>query len=153
MSGERDLISNRKARHNYQILDAVEAGIVLRGTEVKSLRGGRGNLNDAFVRIEGGQAFVHNFDIQPYAQGNLNNHDPRANRRLLLHKTEIRKLFGAASIKGRSLVPLKMYWKNNRLKLLIGVGVGKTQTDKRETLKAKAHKREVDQAIKAARHR
>lgn len=149
MSG--DLISNRKALHNFQILETIEAGIVLRGTEVKSLRGGRGNLNDSFVRIADGQAFIHNFDIQPYAQGNLNNHDPKANRRLLLHKSEIRKLFGSASIKGRTLVPLKMYWKDNKLKLLIGVGVGKTQRDKRETLKEKAQKKEIDQAMKSAR--
>jgi len=149
MSG--DVINNRKARHNYEILETLEAGIVLRGTEVKSLRAGRGNLNDAFVRIADGQAWLHNLDIQPYAQGNLNNHEPKANRRLLMHKSEIRKLFGTASIKGRTLVPLKMYWKHNKLKVLIGVGVGKTKTDKRETLKAKAAKREVDQAIKAAR--
>ncbi|MEM1058405.1 MAG: SsrA-binding protein SmpB [Verrucomicrobiota bacterium] len=151
MSG--DVINNRKARHNYSILETIEAGIVLRGTEVKSLRNGRGNLNDAFVRIQDGQAYLHNLDIQPYAQGNRHNHDPKASRRLLLHKSEIRKLFGSASIKGRTLVPLKMYWKRNRLKVLVGVGVGKTQTDKRETLKAKAAKREVDQAIKAATRR
>jgi SsrA-binding protein len=146
-----DLITNRKAHRDYEILETYEAGIVLRGTEVKSLRAGQGNLTDAFARIEKDEAWLYNFDIQPYKQGNRFNHEPKAVRRLLLHRQEIRKLFGIASVKGRALVALKMYWKGRRLKVLIGVGVGKNVRDKRQDLKKAVAKREMDQAMKQSR--
>jgi SsrA-binding protein len=148
-----DLITNRKALRDYQVLETYEAGIVLRGTEVKSLRAGEGNLTDAFARIEKDEAWLYQLDIQPYKQAHLFNHEPKAVRRLLLHKREIRKLFSLASVKGRTLVALKMYWKGNKLKVLLGVGIGKNTRDKREDLKKAAAKREIDQALKQARRK
>jgi SsrA-binding protein len=149
MSG--DLITNRKAPRDYHILETYEAGIVLKGTEVKSLRQGKGNLNDAFARIEKDEAWLYGCDIQPYEQGNRENHEPKAVRKLLLHRNEIRKIFGTVSIKGRALVALKMYWKGNKLKVLLGVGVGKNVRDKRQDLKKAAVKKEIDQALKERR--
>jgi len=148
-----DLITNRKAHRDYEILETYEAGIVLRGTEVKSLRAGQGNLTDAFARIEKDEAWLYQFDIQPYKQAHNYNHEPKAVRRLLLHKREIRKLFSLVAVKGRSLVALKMYWKGRVLKVLLGVGVGKNVRDKREDLKKAVAKREMDQALKQARRR
>jgi SsrA-binding protein len=148
-----DLITNRKAQRDYQILETYEAGLVLRGSEVKSLRAGQGNLTDAFARIENGQAWLYQLDIQPYKQANIFNHEPKAVRRLLLHKQEIRKLHGIVAVKGRTLVALKMYWKARRLKVLLGVGVGKNVRDKRQDLKKAAAKREIDQALKQARRK
>jgi SsrA-binding protein len=146
-----DLITNRKAHRDYQILETYEAGIVLCGTEVKSLRAGQGNLTDAFARIEKNEVWLYNFDIQPYKQAHQYNHEPKAVRRLLLHRQEIRKLFAIIAVKGRSLVALKMYWKNRHLKVLLGVGIGKNVRDKREDLKKAVAKREMDQALKQAR--
>src|SRR5271170_1647477 len=148
-----DLITNRKAHRDYEILETYEAGIVLRGTEVKSLRAGQGNLTDAFARIENNEVWLHQFDIQPYKQAHKYNHEPKAVRRLLLHRQEIRKLFGLVAVKGRTLVALKMYWKGHHLKVLLGVGIGKNVRDKREDLKKAAAKREMDQALKQARRR
>jgi len=148
-----DLITNRKAGRDYEILETYEAGIVLRGTEVKSLRAGHGNLTDAFARIEKNEVWLYNFDIQPYKQANIFNHEPKAVRKLLLNRQEIRKLFGIVAVKGRTLVALKMYWKNGVLKLLLGVGIGKNARDKRQDLKKDAAKKEIDQAMKQARRR
>jgi SsrA-binding protein len=148
-----DLITNRKAGRDYEILETYEAGIVLKGTEVKSLRAGQGNLTDAFARIEKNEVWLYNFDIQPYKQANIFNHEPKAVRRLLLHRQEIRKLFGIVAVKGRTLVALKMYWKNGCLKVLLGVGIGKDARDKRQDLKKAAAKREIDQAMKQARRK
>jgi len=148
-----DLITNRKALRDYQILETYEAGIVLRGTEVKSLRAGHGNLTDAFARIEKDECWLYQFDIQPYKQASIFNHEPKAVRRLLLHRQEIRKLFGIVAVKGRTLVALKMYWKSGKLKVLLGVGIGKNVRDKRQDLKKAAAKREIDQAIKDSRRR
>ncbi len=148
-----DLITNRKAQRDYQILETYEAGLVLCGTEVKSLRAGQGNLTDAFARIEHGQAWLYQLDIQPYKQANIFNHEPKAVRRLLLHKREIRKLHGIVAVKGRTLVALKMYWKGRRLKVLLGVGLGKNVRDKRQDLKKAVAKREIDQALKQARRK
>jgi SsrA-binding protein len=148
-----DLITNRKALRDYQILETYEAGIVLHGTEVKALRAGQGNLTEAFARIEKDEAFLYQFDIQPYKQGNIFNHEPKAVRKLLLHRREIQKLFGLVAVKGRSLIALKMYWKGRRLKVLLGVGVGKNVRDKRQDLKKAAAKREIDQALKQARRK
>lgn len=148
-----DLITNRKAHRDYEILETYEAGIVLRGTEVKSLRAGQGNLTDAFARIEKSQVWLYNFDIQPYKQAHIFNHEPKAVRRLLLHRQEIRKLFGTIAVQGRTLVALKMYWKNGHLKVLLGVGSGKNARDKRQDLKKAVAKREIDQAMKQARRK
>jgi SsrA-binding protein len=148
-----DLITNRKAGRDYEILETYEAGIVLRGTEVKSLRAGQGNLTDAFARIEKNEVWLYNFDIQPYKQANIFNHEPKAIRKLLLNRQEIRKLFGIVAVKGRTLVALKMYWKNGVLKVLLGVGIGKNARDKRQDLKKDAAKKEIDQAMKQARRR
>ncbi len=148
-----DLITNRKAQRDYEILETYEAGIVLRGSEVKSLRAGHGNLTDAFARIEKDECWLYQFDIQPYKQATIFNHEPKAVRRLLLHRQEIRKLFGIVAVKGRTLVALKMYWKNGNLKVLLGVGIGKNVRDKRQDLKKAAAKREIDQALKDSRRR
>jgi SsrA-binding protein len=148
-----DLITNRKAGRDYEILETYEAGIALRGSEVKSLRAGHGNLTDAFARIEKDECWLYQFDIQPYKQATIFNHEPKAVRRLLLHRQEIRKLFGIVAVKGRTLVALKMYWKNGKLKVLLGVGIGKNVRDKRQDLKKAAAKREIDQAIKDSRRR
>jgi SsrA-binding protein len=141
-----DILTNQKARRDYHILETFEAGLVLRGTEVKSLRAGKGQIRDAFARIENDQAYLYNAHIDEYAQGNRENHLPKAARKLLLHKSEIRKLFGLASVKGNALVPLKLYWKNGRVKVLIGVGKGKVQFDKREEMKERDSERELKRA-------
>ncbi len=141
-----DLLNNSKARRDYLILETYEAGIVLRGTEVKSLRGGKGQLADAFARVENDQVWLYNFHIDEYSHGNLHNHDPKAKRRLLLHKSEIRKLFGLASVKGNTLVPLSCYWKGNRLKIQLGVGKGKVEYDKRQDLRQREADRDIQRA-------
>jgi SsrA-binding protein len=143
-----DVITNRKARHNYQILDTYEAGMVLRGTEVKSLRLGRGNLDGAFARIEKGQAWLYQCDIQPYDKTTHDNHEAKAVRRLLLHKVELKKLFDQVSLQGRSLIPLKIYWKNRKLKVLLGVGTGKNARDKRQDIKKAEADRDLDRTMR-----
>lgn len=146
-----DIVTNRKAHHSYKILDTYEAGIVLCGTEAKSLRLGRGNLDGAFARVDKLQVWLHQFDIQPYDKTHYDNHEAKTVRRLLLHKSEIRKIFGEASLKGRTLVPLKLYWKNGKIKVLLGVGEGKDSRDKRQDLKKAEAKREVDRVMKKYR--
>ena len=141
-----DIVSNSKARRDYHILETFEACIVLRGTEVKALRAGKGQISDAFARVEGDEVFLYNAHIEEYAHGNLQNHEPKATRKLLLHKSEIRKLFSLVSVKGNALVPLSFYWKNGKVKVALGVGKGKAQYDKREDLK----KRESDRELKRA---
>jgi SsrA-binding protein len=141
-----DILTNPKARRDYHILDTFEAGIVLRGTEVKSLRAGKGQLSDAFARIEKDEVWLHNAHIDEYSYGNRENHQPKAPRKLLLHRTEIRKLFGLASVKGHALIPLSFYWKNGRVKVSLGVGKGKAQFDKREDIKKRDAERELKRA-------
>src|SRR5947208_15972209 len=141
-----DILNNPKARRDYHILDTFEAGIVLLGTEVKALRAGKGQISDAFARIENGQVYLYNAHIDEYAQGNLQNHQPKAVRKLLLHKSEIRKLFGLAAVKGNALFPLSFYWKNGRVKVALAVGKGKAQFDKREDLKEREANRELKRA-------
>ena len=141
-----EILRNPSARRDYHILETFEAGIVLKGTEVKSLRAGKGQIRDAFARVEKDAVFLHNAHIDEYAQGNRENHDPKATRKLLLHKTEIRKLFGLASVKGHALVPLSFYWKNGKVKVALAVGKGKLEFDKRDDLK----KREADREIRRA---
>ena len=141
-----DILTNPKARRDFQILETFEAGLVLRGTEVKALRAGKGQISDAFARVENGEVYLYNAHIDEYAQGNRQNHQPKAVRKLLLHKSEIRKLFELAAVKGHALVPLSFYWKNGRVKVALGVGKSKAQYDKREDLK----KREADRELKRA---
>lgn len=141
-----DIVTNSKARRDYHILETFEAGIVLHGTEVKALRAGKGQIADAFARVEGNQVFLHNAHIEEYAHGNIQNHEPKAIRKLLLHKSEIRKLFSLVSVKGNALVPLSLYWKNGKVKVALAVGKGKVQYDKRDDLK----KRESDREVKRA---
>ena len=145
-----EILTNSKARRDYHILETFEAGIVLKGTEVKALRAGKAQLSDAFARIENDQAFLYNAHIDEYSFGNIQNHLPKAPRKLLLHKSEIRKLFGLASVKGNAVVPLSLYWKNGKVKVALGVGKGKVEYDKRSDIK----KRESDRELKrAAMHR
>ena len=145
-----DIVTNSKARRDYHILETFEAGIVLRGTEVKALRAGKGQIADAFARVEGDEVFLYNAHIDEYSHGNLQNHEPKATRKLLLHKSEIRKLFGLVSVKGNALLPLSFYWKNGKVKVALAVGKGKAQFDKREAIK----RRESDRELKrAAMHR
>src|SRR5947209_19177151 len=141
-----DILSNPKARRDYHILETFEAGIVLHGTEVKALRAGKGQISDAFARVENDEVYLYNAHIDEYAYGNLQNHQPKAVRKLLLHKSEIRKLFGLASVKGNTILPLSFYWKNGKVKVALGIGKGKAQFDKREDLK----KRESDRELKRA---
>lgn len=141
-----DIVSNSKARRDYHILETVEAGIVLRGTEVKSLRAGRAQITDAFARIENGQALLYNAHIDEYTQGNRFNHVPKAPRKLLLHKREIQHLAGFADAKGHALVPLAMYWNKGLVKVMLAVGRGKQDFDKREDLKQREADREVKRA-------
>jgi SsrA-binding protein len=141
-----DILSNPKARRDYHILETFEAGLVLHGTEVKALRAGRGQISDAFARIENEEAWLYNAHIEEYSHGNLNNHQPKAPRKLLLHRSEIRKLFSLASVKGNALFPLSFYWKNGKVKVSLAVGTGKAQFDKREDLKKRDAEREVKRA-------
>jgi SsrA-binding protein len=141
-----DIVSNPKARRDYHVLETFEAGIVLKGTEVKSLRAGKGQIADAFARVEKDEVWLYNAHIEEYAFGNLNNHVPKAPRKLLLNKSEIRKLFGLASVKGNAIFPLSLYWKNGRVKVALGVGTGKASFDKREDIKRRDSEREMKRA-------
>ncbi|MEY2409971.1 MAG: SsrA-binding protein [Verrucomicrobiota bacterium] len=142
-----EILSNPKARRDFEIIETFEAGLVLHGTEVKALRAGRGQIADAFARVDKDEAFLHNAHIEEYAHGNLQNHLPKAVRKLLLHKSEIRKLFSLASVKGNAIFPLSFYWKNGRVKVLLGVGKGKVQYDKRQDIKRREADRETKRAI------
>jgi len=135
---------NRRALHDYHILDRFEAGIALKGTEVKSIRGGFANLNQAFARVENGQVFLYDSDIQPYVRASFEQHVAKRPRKLLLHKTEIAKLHEATLVAGHTLVALRMYWKSGRVKVEIGIARGKEARDKRADLKDRAEKREMD---------
>jgi SsrA-binding protein len=141
-----DIVKNAKARRDYHILETFEAGIVLHGTEVKALRAGKGQIADAYARVDNNEVFLHNAHIDEYSHGNLQNHKPKAARKLLLHKSEIRKLFELASVKGNALIPLAFYWKNGRVKVSIGVGKGKAVFDKREDLKRREAERDMKRA-------
>ena len=141
-----DIVTNSKARRDYHILETFEAGIVLRGTEVKALRAGKGQIGDAFARVENDEAWPHNAHIDEYAYGNLQNHQPKAPRKLLLHKSEIRKLFALAAVKGHALIPLSMFWKNGKVKVSLAVGKGKVQFDKREDIRKRDSERELKRA-------
>lgn len=148
--GEGQLIAqNRKARHDYAVVDTMEAGIVLQGTEIKSIRNGRINLKDGFARVRNGEAYLMNVHISPYEQGNIFNHDPLRTRKLLLHKKQIAKLVAETKNTGITIIPLKVYIKNGYAKVLIGLAKGKKQYDKREDLKRKEIDRQISRTLKS----
>lgn len=142
------IAQNKKAFHDYFVEETYEAGIVLQGTEIKAIRAGRINLKDGFARISNGEVFLHNVHISPYEQGNRYNHDPLRTRKLLLHKREISKLIGETKEVGYSLIPLKVYIKNGVAKVLVGLAKGKKKYDKREDLKQKEAKRDIERAFR-----
>jgi len=146
-SNEKVVATNRKARHEYFILESLEAGMELRGSEIKSIRAGRISLAEAYVRIENGQAWLVDAHVAPYEQASRFNHDPRRMRRLLLHANEIRGLFDAVKQKGVTVVPLRVYLKNGRAKIEIGVAKGKKLYDKRATLAERDAKREMEREL------
>ncbi len=148
---EKILCLNKKARHDYFIEETYEAGIALEGTEVKSLRMGKGNLKDSYVLIKDEEAFLHNTHISPYPYGHQFNHEPERVRKLLLHKQEIRRLSGKTNERGYTLIPLKIYLKSGKIKLAIGLAKGKTLYDKRENLKRRSADREMEKALKDRR--
>lgn len=146
---DKPLAQNKKASHDYFIEDTYEAGIVLTGTEIKSLRRGRANLNDAFATIRNGEIFLHNMHISPYEEGNRNNPaDPTRARKLLLHKVQIHKLLGLSKQEGFTLVPLKVYIRNGYAKVLIGLGKGKKLYDKREAAAKRDAQRDIQRALR-----
>lgn len=144
----KQVAQNKKAYHDYTILDTYEAGIVLKGTEIKAVRQGKINLKDGFVKIQNGEAYLWNVHISPYDQGNLFNHDPLRSRKLLLHKKQLQKLIGELKVQGITLIPLKVYLKDGFAKVLVGLAKGKKQYDKREDLKRKEQKREIERSLK-----
>lgn len=145
----RDLVTNRKARHDYHILETFEAGISLAGTEVKSLREGKGNLKDSFARVENGELFLYNMHISPYEKGNIYNKDPLRTRKLLMHKRQINRLSGLVSEKGLTLIPLKLYLNQQGLvKVELALAKGKALYDKREAIKQRDANREMEKAFK-----
>ena len=146
--GEKLICNNKKAYHDYFIEEKFEAGMVLRGTEVKSLRNGKANLNDSFALIKNGEAFLHNLHISPYDYGNRENHDPDRMRKLLLHKKEIIKLYAKIREQGYSFIPLRIYFKEGLVKVELGMAKGKKLYDKREDMKEKDHRRDMAQAMK-----
>jgi SsrA-binding protein len=150
-SGEKLIASNKKALHDYFIVQKLEAGLALTGTEVKSLRGGRAQLKDSYVIFKDGEAFLFGAHISPYTHGNLQNHDPERTRKLLLHRNEIEKLRVQTVEKGLSVVPLRLYFKGSRVKAEIAVVRGKKQYDKRETERTREADREASQAMKSSR--
>ncbi|MFQ5443457.1 MAG: SsrA-binding protein SmpB [Nitrospinales bacterium] len=153
MSGIKIICQNKKARHNYFIEDSFEAGLVLLGTEVKSLRDGKANLVDSYANLEGTEAYLYNCHIGAYTPATQFNHPPMRKRKLLLHKKEISKLIGKVKEKGYSLIPLKIYFKNGKAKVEISLAQGKKQHDKRATIKRKEAEREMDKAMKAKKQR
>ena len=147
-AGEKIIAQNKTARLNYFIDDTYEAGIALVGTEVKALREGKANLKDSYALVKGGEVFIHEMHISPYTYGNRQNHDPLRVRKLLLHKGEIKRLYGKSRERGLALIPLKLYFKSGKVKIEIGVGRGKRLYDKRESLKVKEDRREIERGMR-----
>ncbi|HEV8675788.1 MAG TPA: SsrA-binding protein SmpB [Methylomirabilota bacterium] len=145
---EKLVASNRKAHHNFEILETYEAGLVLRGTEVKALREGRADLKESYARVEGNEAWLLGCHISPYAQGNRANHDPLRPRKLLLHRAEINRLLGKIMEKGLTLVPLRLYFKDGRVKVEVGLARGRKTLDKRHVIREREERREMDRAIR-----
>lgn len=149
---EKIIAKNPVAYHNYMINDKLEVGIVLTGTEIKSIRTGKVNLKDTYVNIKSGEAFIYGMHISPYEQGNIFNKDPLRTRKLLLNKREINKLLGLVSQKGMSLIPISLYFKNNLVKLELGIGKGKKIYDKREEIAKKDAERKIQRTLKNAEY-
>lgn len=145
---EAAVATNRKAYHDYHIEETIEAGLALQGTEVKSLRLGLVNLTDSYAVVKNNEVYLLNAQISPYPHGNIMNHDPLRTRKLLLHREEIRKLTGRITQKGYTLIPLKIYFVRGKAKALLGLAKGKKAFDKRETIKEKESKREVERTVK-----
>ncbi|WP_329317507.1 SsrA-binding protein SmpB [Streptomyces sp. NBC_01537] len=152
-TGRKLIAQNKKARHDYHIMDTFEAGLVLTGTEVKSLRQGRASLVDGFGQLDGGEAWLHNVHIPEYTQGTWTNHTARRKRKLLLHRAEIEKLVQKTQESGHTIVPLALYFKDGRAKVEIALAKGKKEYDKRQTLREKQDRRETDRAISAVKRR
>ena len=146
--GNREVAVNRRAFHDYFIDERLEAGLILTGTEVKSLRAGKVNLRDGFVRVEGSAAWLENVHISPYAQGNISNHEPLRPRKLLLHRGEIASLIGKVKQRGYTLIPLRMYFARNRAKVEVGLARGKRQYDKRQAMAEADAKREMARVMR-----
>ena len=146
--GEKIITVNRKARHDYEIVDTFEAGIVLLGTEVKSLRAGKVNLKDSYARIRDGEVWLIGVHISPYTHGSCNNHDPERDRKLLLHKYEIRRLIGKVEEAGMTLIPLRMYFRNGRAKVELALARGKRKYDKRQDIARREAQREIRRQLK-----
>ncbi|MEA1962167.1 MAG: SsrA-binding protein SmpB [Bacillota bacterium] len=146
--GIKAAVENRKARHEYHILEVYQAGIVLVGTEVKALRMGKGNLQDAYAVVKGGEVWVNNFHISPYEMGNQFNHEPLRQKKLLLHRREIDKLLGIQKQSGHTLIPLKIYFRDGLAKMDLAVAVGKKDYDKRDDIAARDAKRSIERAMK-----
>ena len=145
------IAENRKAHHDYHLLETFEAGVVLLGTEVKAIREGRVNLRDSFARVEDGEVFLYNVNISPYSHRGYVDHEPLRKRKLLLHRDEIRKLIGKTVERGMTLVPTRLYFKNGRVKVSVALAKGKKEYDKRETIKRRETDRETRAAIKSKR--
>ena len=148
---QANIAENRKAFHDFHILETYEAGVMLLGTEVKSIREGRVNLRDSFARVEKGEVWLYNVNISPYSHRGYADHEPLRQRKLLMHRDEIRKLIGKTVEKGMTLVPVRMYFKSGRVKVAIGLAKGKKDYDKRETIKRRETDRETRAAIKSRR--
>ncbi len=151
--GRKLVAQHKKARHDYHILDTYECGLVLTGTEVKSLRQGRASLVDGFIQIDGNEAWLHNVHIPEYAQGTWTNHAARRKRKLLMHRAEIDKLESKSQESGHTIVPLALYFKDGRAKVEIALAKGKKEYDKRQTLREQQDRREAERAVSAARRR
>ncbi len=146
--GSLPVVENRKARHEYHIHETYEAGLALVGTEVKSLRLGKGNLQDAYAVVKSGEVWVNNFNISPYEQGNQFNHEPKRPKKLLLHKAEIRRLLALQKEKGYTLIPLKIFFKNGLAKMDLAVATGKKLYDKRQDIAERDSRRDIERAVK-----
>ncbi len=148
---QANVAENRKAFHDYHILETLEAGVALLGTEVKAIREGRVNLRDSYARVEDGEVYLYNVNISPYSHRGYADHEPLRRRKLLLHREEIRKLIGKTVERGMTLVPVRMYFKNGRVKVAVSLAKGKKEYDKRETIKRRETDRETRAAIKERR--
>ena len=148
---QSSIAENRKAFHDFHLLETFEAGLVLLGTEVKAIREGRVNLRDSFARVEGGEVYLYNVNISPYSHRGYADHEPLRRRKLLLHRAEIRKLIGKTVEKGMTLVPVRLYFKDGRVKVAVSLAKGKKEYDKRETIKQREVDRETRAAIKSRR--
>ncbi|HXA42366.1 MAG TPA: SsrA-binding protein SmpB [Candidatus Solibacter sp.] len=146
--GELTIANNRAAFHEYFVLDRVEAGLALLGTEVKSIREGKVNIKDGFIRIEGGQAFLENVHIQPWEAGNRQNHEPTRSRRLLMHKREIIELYSKVREQGLTIVPLRLYFRGGKAKIEVALVKGKKSWDKRQAIAERDAKREMQRAVR-----